>query len=151
MNAKQALIAQHIRRAPSGCHEWTGGFGGSRNQYGRLYVNGRVTYAHRFSYESSYGAIPPGLSVLHKCDNPKCVNPKHLFIGTQADNMRDMAAKQRARAPKGTAHRCATLNEATVREIRASKHPVAFLATSLGLSYQSVWAARNRVTWKHVA
>lgn len=151
MNTKQTLIAQNSRRAANGCVEWTGGFSGSRNQYGRTYVAGKATYAHRLAYEVAYGPIPAGMSVLHKCDNPKCVNPKHLFLGTQADNMHDMAAKKRARPPKGEAHRCATLNEACVREIRASGQTPAQLAAQLGLSYQAVWAARNRVTWKHVA
>lgn len=78
---------------PNGCMEWT------RNRqpagYGKLTVRGRDVSAHRFAYELAYGAPLPGLSVLHKCDNPACINPAHLWLGTQGDNVRDAARKGR--------------------------------------------------------
>ena len=83
----------------TGCWEWSR----SRNKdgYGHLYCGGRVVSAHRFSWMLFYGPIPKGLCVLHKCDNPTCVNPNHLFLGTQLDNLKDMRAKNRASSNKG--------------------------------------------------
>jgi len=84
-----------VDRDPDGCWEWTG----ARwvEGYGRLSLGPGVgpKKAHRLSWELHYGAIPDGLDVLHRCDNPPCVRPDHLFVGTQADNMRDARAKHR--------------------------------------------------------
>jgi hypothetical protein len=79
-----------------GCHLWTG----ARNVwgYGRLKREGVMLAAHRVAWEMAHGPIPDGLHVLHHCDVRLCVNPEHLFLGTHADNMRDMSDKKLARA-----------------------------------------------------
>lgn len=73
------------------CHEWTG----SRNSHGYGYF--RRDSAHRWAWRFAHGAVPPGLFVCHHCDNPSCVRPDHLFVGSQADNMQDAARKGRIR------------------------------------------------------
>ena len=89
------------------CWLWTGG-SSKRKLYGRFYLDGgrhnrRMMGAHRFSWLLHRGDIPQGLMVLHRCDNPKCVNPDHLFLGNAKDNSQDMANKGRQwlqRAPR---------------------------------------------------
>ncbi len=101
------------------CWEWRGGLSGSG--YGRFYVRtdsgdeGEQRLAHRLSWEMHFGAVPEDLYVLHKCDNRKCVNPLHLFVGTQSDNMRDCASKGRVcTIGKSRATHCSKGHEFTV-------------------------------------
>ena len=85
---------QRVEKTPFGCWTWKG-YTRSGHSYGRLRVGTQVVYAHRYSFELEYGPIPPGLHVLHDCDNPPCVNPRHLWLGTNADNQHDKVAKGR--------------------------------------------------------
>lgn len=96
-----------VVRGPE-CWSWTGGI--NNRGYGRL---GNI-YAHRVSYERTFGPIPAGLHVLHRCDNPPCTNPSHLMIGTHADNMADMSRKGRAAGRS-------KLTEAQIEEMRRAK------------------------------
>lgn len=92
----------------SGCWLWTGcifGTGyGTINTGSRTDGTRRNAFAHRVSWELANGPIPAGLSVCHRCDNTLCVNPAHLFLGTHAENMRDMVAKGRRRGPVAPTH-----------------------------------------------
>lgn len=94
--ARERLLMKFWLRAKlmeSGCFEWQGTL--REKGYGRLYHLGRLGDAHRVAWELTRGPIPDGLYVCHKCDNPPCVNPDHLWLGTNTDNMRDMVRKGR--------------------------------------------------------
>lgn len=107
-----------IVAGPDDCWLWTAST--YRNGYGQIGIaNQKITSAHRISYELHNGPIPDNLLVLHKCDNHRCVNPVHLFLGTQQDNIDDMHKKGRNRQPKNEKHRDAKFTNQQVREIRA--------------------------------
>ena len=83
-----------LERKPNGCLEWTGAT--HRQGYGQIGVDGKTWLTHRFAWTVNKGPIPPGIKVLHRCDNPPCCDTdKCLFLGTQGDNVIDMAAKGR--------------------------------------------------------
>lgn len=123
--------------------------------------------AHRFSWEQSHGKIPEGLGVLHKCDFPSCVNPEHLFLGTQLDNMHDALNKgrrvgrpghetfrERYLRPGAAAenHYLATLNTETVRIIRSLRGKVSqhALAKRFGVAQSVISDAQRGKTWVEV-
>ena len=85
--------------------------------YGSIVYKDKPYIAHRLSYELTYGEIPEGMLVCHHCDNPPCCNPKHLFLGTQSDNMKDMVSKGRASVQVGVNNTNVKLNEADVYNI----------------------------------
>jgi hypothetical protein len=99
------------------CWNWRGATSGSLG-YGVFYMDKKNTYSHRISYELLVGKIPDELCVLHKCDNPKCVNPEHLFLGTRSDNNKDRARKGRSRDQRGEKNNIARLKEKEVFEIK---------------------------------
>ena len=135
-----------------GCWNWTGM---TVRGYGRLYISeaGCVSMqAHRFAYQEFKGPIGRGLVVMHKCDNTRCVNPDHLELGTQAENMADMRSKGRARdtGPKGERSHLAKLTEDQVREIRASSLGPVATAKIYGIHRDTVRLIRQRKIWDHL-
>jgi HNH endonuclease len=137
------------KRGPDECWNWTGM---TVREYGRISVNGSSVQAHRFAYQEFKGPIPRGMVILHKCDNPACVNPAHLSIGTQAENLADMRSKGRARdtGPKGERSHLAKLTEDQVREIRASSLGPVATAQSYGIHRDTVRLIRQRKIWDHL-
>jgi len=143
------------RRVDKGgdCWLWTG----SRNAagYGRFQLAGRggkYVGPHRFSYEMVNGPVPDGMVVMHSCDNPSCVNPAHLSVGTHKDNTADMIAKGRksSAAPKGSANGKAKLTPDQVRFIRASTLSQSATARALGVSHGAVRGVLTGRTWSHI-
>lgn len=123
--------------------------------YGAMNVDGRNTRATHVSWYLHHGEWPNGLGlwVLHTCDNPACVNPAHLFLGTHNSNMRDMVRKGRAGRLPGEAHALAKLTEQEVRLIRrraAAGEAKAALAREYGVSWMTVDRIIRRVNWAHI-
>ena len=109
------------KAGPDECWRWTAhghsrGYGFIRSGSG---FRAPKLYAHRLSWALHYGEVPEGMHVCHRCDNPACVNPAHLFLGSHSDNMRDKVRKGRANIPNGERHWSAKLDAVQVAEIRA--------------------------------
>ena len=137
---------------PDKCWNWLGssnkkGWHGQwRNQ------SGGIELAHRAAWRLMKGSIPQGMCVLHHCDNPVCVNPTHLFLGSQSDNCKDMWAKGRAR-PKtnyGEKHGMSKLNSEKVLEIRSSNLSNKELGEKFSVSSTTICDVRKRRIWKHL-
>lgn len=147
-------IMRHTRyNSTSECLEWTGN---RRNGYGRMTVGSRTdgtrrsVSAHRVSYELEYGEIPEGMEVCHKCDNPCCVNPKHLFLGTRQDNIDDRERKGRNHPPRGEKHAKAKLTETDVlaiREKRVQGKSFGKLAEEYGVCKRTIQDAVSGKNW----
>lgn len=131
-----------------GCWIWNGP---RDNQgYGKLCWGANTHKAHRISYQLYVGEIG-ALHVLHRCDNPKCVNPDHLFSGTHADNMRDKTLKGRAiGAHAGELHHKAKLKAADVLEMRGSDLSQAQLARKFQVAKRTVSDVLLRKCWRHI-
>jgi hypothetical protein len=123
-----------------------------KGQYGVFRSHGKDTKAHRYSYEITFGPIPEGLSVLHRCDNPPCVNPSHLFLGTTLDNMQDCASK--GRRPKGEGTWNSKLTEKDVINMRIlykGGWSAKRLATLYGVVPSVAGDAARGKTWKYIS
>lgn len=131
---KERLAARTMQQ-PNGCWEWQGHV--MNNGYGQIGLGDgtpKIVLTHRASYMVHIGPIPDGMFVCHVCDNRRCINPAHLFLGTHADNMRDAKEKGRTRAPRGESAPNAKLTSAQVSEIRRRHRPNGHPARKLGTS-----------------
>lgn len=137
----------------SPCIEWAGGC--NKAGYGRRWnpSTKKLELAHREAWRENFGQIPEGMNVLHRCDNPPCVNPNHLFLGTHADNVADRDRKGRGNQPKGERHPMSKLCDQDVRDIRiASGHGSSTIDLSelYRVDPETIRRVINRRTWSHV-
>lgn len=133
------------------CWVWTASIGSTG--YGQIWLSasGRKHYkSHRLAWQFTHGAIPDGMCVLHRCDNRCCVNPEHLFLGTNLDNIADRVAKGRNHDITGEKNPRARLSENEVLAIRASLERDRVLSKRYGVSYSLISQIRNRYVWKHI-
>jgi len=153
-NGRRQTVARFWDRvdksAPSGCWIWTGAK--DEQGRGRIVTDDKPILPHRFAWELQNGPIPEGLRVCHHCDNPSCVRPDHLFLGTPADNSADMVSKSRQR--RGSQRPGAKLNEASVTEIRRryalGNISQEALAVEYGVTQGAIGQAILRKTWRHI-
>lgn len=155
----QERLGRHFVKGPvDECWLWKSTT--NKHGYGLIAVGGKgegQLLAHRVAWEIANGPIPKGTwVVMHTCDTPTCVNPAHLKLGTQSDNLLDMRAKRRGHDGfavdpiRGEAHHDARFTEDDVRAIRASSESSTVIAERYGVHRTSIIKIRSRKTWKHV-
>jgi len=146
---------KYTKVVTTGCWEWNGPF--TRGNYGTFTVNKKQYRAHRYAYSTLVGEIPENMLVCHKCDNPKCVNPEHLFLGSHLDNNHDMHSK--GRAPKtnpkiaGVNNKVAKLTDndvRTIRDLAACGVSKAEIGRKYSIRDSHVCKIVLRQLWRHV-
>ena len=150
------LLSERVLVTPSGCWEWQGRR--QRQGYGTVDLRKhswpeRVVMVHRLVYSICVEAIPDGLDVLHRCDNPPCCRPDHLFLGSNLDNVADKVAKGRHRSPSGEAHGMARMTAELVMSVRrraAAGESYASIARDIGFSATQVSDVARGKVWQHL-
>ena len=149
---------RRLAKQPTGCWKWLGSIKKMRDRPTKDWhgqwrnENGGIELTHRAAWRLFVGPIPSGACVLHRCDVPRCCNPDHLYLGTQADNVRDMWDRGRLNPgiSRGEEHGNAKLTENLVIEIRESCESGPKIAARLGLSTTTIYDVRNQKIWVHV-
>ena len=153
LSLRERLEFHSIPEPMSGCVLWTASTDGKAG-YGKLRWAGRMQYAHRLAFESRHGAsVLTGVVLRHRCDVPSCINPEHLEIGSQAENVADSFRRGRASQRSGDANNSARLTAAAVSAIRALHAEEATgveLAEKFGVSQSQISNVINHRHWKDI-
>ena len=144
-------VNSQIKEDEFGCLEFTG----CKDDcgYGRINRDGKLVRLHRAVWERDHGPIPAGMVVMHSCDNPCCLEPEHLFLGTQAENIADMDRKGRRKTPIGSQHSSAKLNESLIPKIRkrlVSGETCAAIGRDYKVTEETIRAIKKGRIWTHV-
>ncbi len=149
MSDKERFDAKTERDPKTGCLEWTGAL--DQDGYGVFWIDGKTQRSHRAAWELEHGPLTDGTVLLHTCDNPKCVNVKHLSIGSQSENLIDM--KEKGRAAKGSENANTKLSESDIPTIRRLAK-MGFTPTKIATRFEVDAAAIKDVltgrTWSHI-
>jgi hypothetical protein len=138
------LMSRHD--SETGCRIWVRGKNGTG--YGNLIFEGKSLLAHRAAYELAHGALPDGMNVCHSCDTPACVNPGHLFAGSDQANSDDKLSK--GREARGTSHGMHRLTEDDIRGIRADPRRNKPVGDTYGITAGCVSMIKHRKRWAHI-
>lgn len=153
--AADRFLSKFTKGLEDECWEWRGPRQKSGHGYLGFGHRPKHVGAHRIAYLLELGEIPSGLHVCHRCDNPPCVNPAHLFLGTAADNHRDKAQKGRSKGPIGSKNWRCKLTPSEVIQIRCEYAAGGTSFVKLGKDYgvgpTTIEALVTRRTWRHVA
>ena len=153
-NIQKAIVRMMSKveknRGPKGdCWNFTGvktHFG-----YGKIKINKKMTMTHRFSWEiHNSKKIPEGFFALHKCDNPSCINPDHITIGTQKDNMQHRADRNRQNMPNGESHHLSKITSRKILKIYNSELPAKELSKKYNIEISYIYRIKRREVWKHL-
>lgn len=141
------------------CKNFSGSL--SKKGYGKIYYKGKSWLAHRLSFVLNKGEIIDNMCVCHKCDNPKCINPDHLWLGSVAQNNADRSKKGRTyknsfdnltqdQLRRGEKHGMSKLSEKDVLDIKVSVLGPKKLCEKYGIGTSTVWRIKNNQSWKHI-
>lgn len=134
----------------NGCWEWTGS--GNGKGYGQIRIDFKLEYAHRVSWQIKNGPVPDGMYVCHACDNRKCVNPSHLWLGSQSENLKDMVDKGRRQydPEKMPKTKLTPLQVRKIRSLLAEGMKPREISKMFEVSKDTVWNIKVGKTWSHI-